>query len=109
MNKWRSYNALKRGAGETALSFDELEACIPDDKSFKDELDAKILAESINDFLALLKPEQRNVFVCRYWYFESVEEIAKHFNYSQSKVKMILKRTRDNLKDYLIKESYYEG
>ena len=109
LNKWRNENAQKRGGGQTALSFEELEACIPDNKSFKDELDAKILAESINGFLALLKPEQRKVFVCRYWFFESIEDIAKNFNYSQSKVKMILKRTRDNLKDYLIKEGYYEG
>ena len=94
---------------EKIRSFEELEACIPDNKSFKDELDAKVLSESINEFLALLKPEQRKVFVCRYRYFESIEDIAKNFNYSQSKVKMILKRTRDNLKDYLIKEGYYEG
>lgn len=104
LNKWRKMNAKKRGEGQVTLSFDELEECIADTKDFKDELQTEVLAESINDFLKTLKPEQRKVFVCRYWYFESIEEIADRFNFSISKVKMILKRTRDNLKQHLIKE-----
>ena len=104
LNKWRSMNAENRGGGQVTLSFDELEECIPDNKDFKEELKAEVLADSINEFLATLKPEQRKVFVCRYWYFESIEEIANRFNYSSSKVKMMLKRTRDNLKEHLIKE-----
>ena len=109
LNKWRSMNAEKRGGGQVTLSFEELEQCIPDGKDFQEQLDAQVLADSINGFLADLKPEQRKVFVCRYWYFESVEDIAERFGYSSSKVKMMLKRTRDSLKEYLIKEGYYEG
>lgn len=104
LNRWRNASAEKRGGGQVTLSFDELEECIPDGRDFRDELDAKLLAESIDEFLGGLKDEPRKVFVCRYWYFESIEEIASRFHYSQSKVKMMLKRTRDNLKDYLIKE-----
>ena len=51
-----------------------------------------------------MKEEERKVFVCRYWYFDSITDIAERFGYSESKVKMTLKRTRDRLKDYLIKE-----
>ena len=104
LNKWRSLSAEKRGGSEVTVSFDELEQCIPDQKSIKEELDAKLLAEAIDEFLCGLKENERKMFVCRYWYFDSVADIAKRFAYTQSKVKMSLKRSRDKLKDYLIKE-----
>lgn len=104
LNKWRSLKTKKRGGNEVTLSFDELEECIPDNYNIKKELEAKLLAESIDEFLETLKVNERKVFVCRYWYFESINDISKRFSYSQSKVKMMLKRTRDKLKDHLLKE-----
>lgn len=104
LNKWRSLKAKKRCGNEVTLSFDELEECIPDSYNIKKELEAKLLAESIDEFLETLKVNERKVFVCRYWYFESINDISKRFSYSQSKVKMMLKRTRDKLKDHLLKE-----
>ena len=101
LNRLRSDNAQKRGGGEAALSFDELEECIASDRSIKDELAEQELAEMLNGFLSTMKENERKVFVCRYWYFEPVNEIALRFMYSPSKVKMILKRNRDRLKDYL--------
>lgn len=103
LNKLRSLNAQKRGGNQIIVSFDELEQCIADN-SFSDQLQTQILAETINDFLSTLKENERKVFVCRYWYFDSIDNIAKRFSYGQSKVKMMLKRTRDKLRDYLIKE-----
>jgi len=104
LNKWRKLSAEKRGGGLVAVSIDELEECIPDERNLRESLEAEIIAESINDFLADLKESERKVFVCRYWYFDSIEEIAKRFGFTQSKVKMMLKRTRDRLKDHLINE-----
>lgn len=49
------------------------------------------------------------MFVCRYWYLDSVGDIAEKFGYSQSKVKTALHRTRRKLLDYLNKEGvFYE-
>ena len=104
LNVLRRKNAYKRGNGEIQVSFDEIAECIPDEKSLRDSLEEKYLSEMINDFLSELKESERKVFVCRYWYFESVEEIARRFGFGQSKVKMMLKRTRDKLRDYLLKE-----
>ena len=104
LNKWRKLSAEKRGGGLVAVSIDELEECIPDERNLRESLEAEIIAESINDFLADLKESERKVFVCRYWYFDSIEEIAKRFGFTQSNVKMMLKRTRDRLKDHLINE-----
>ncbi|MCR4855573.1 MAG: sigma-70 family RNA polymerase sigma factor [Erysipelotrichaceae bacterium] len=104
LNKWRSLSAEKRGGGQVTLSLDELEGCIGDDRSFSETLEEKYLAETIDEFLASVKESERRVFVCRYWYFDSIEDISKRFGYTSSKTKMMLKRTRDKLKDYLIKE-----
>lgn len=104
INKCREKNALKRGGGEVVLSFDELEDCIGTNDYAKEELAAEELAKTINTFLSTLKEDERKVFVCRYFYFESIDDIAVRFMFTQSKVKMMLKRTRDKLKDYLVKE-----
>ena len=85
------------------LSLDELEECVAD-YSMNEQLENRILASSIDDFLATLKESERKVFVCRYWYFDPVADIAKRFNFTPSKVKMILKRNREKLKEHLIKE-----
>ena len=101
---FRNKNTQKRGGGEITLSFDELSECIADKNTTKEQLDLKYLTETIDEFLFGIKPQDRKMFVCRYWYFESVEEIANRFHFSQSKVKMSLKRTRDKLKTHLEKE-----
>lgn len=100
LNRFRFLHAEKRGGGEVTLSFDELEDCIAAD-SLKTENE---LTELIDAFLFSLKPLQRKVFVCRYWYFDSIGDIAKRFNCSQGKIKMMLKRLRDDLKAYLIEQ-----
>ena len=104
LNRWRSLSAEKRGGGQAAVSIDELEECIPDESSLSKNLETRYLAETIDEFLAGLKESERKVFVCRYWYFDSIDSIAKRFGFTESKTKMMLKRTRDRLKDYLIKE-----
>ena len=75
LNKWRTLSAEKRGGGSTTVSLDELEECIPDERNIRESLEVEIIAESINDFLAGLKENERKVFVCRYWYFDSISEI----------------------------------
>ena len=104
INRWRMLSADKRGAGEVPLSLDELENCIPDGKSFSDTLQQSILTDCIDEFLSALKESERKVFVCRYWYFDSIADISKRFGFTTSKTKMMLKRSRDKLKDHLIKE-----
>jgi len=44
--------------------------------------------------------------VCRYWYMDSISDIAKQFAFSESKVKSMLYRTRNKLRTMLEKEGY---
>lgn len=109
LNYYRNQNAQKRGGQEITCSFDELEAMIPTQSQVDEQLKSEEITKILNAFLENMDPGQRKVFVCRYWYCESIEEIADRFHFSQSKVKMILKRNRDKLREQLEKEGvFYE-
>lgn len=99
--------AQKRGGGNITLSLDELAGCIPDKHTFHDTLQARELAQILSRFLHALPAQQRYFFVRRYWYCDTVAQIAKHCACSESKVKMSLLRTRQKLLEYLKKEGVF--
>lgn len=103
IDKWRKKTAEKRGGG-FQLSLDELENYLSDDKGICDEIIAEEMAKKISEFLRTLPEKECNVFLRRYWYFDSITEICNRYGYGQSKVKMMLKRTREKLFSYLEKE-----
>ena len=104
LKKLRSNTALKRGGNEAILSLEELSDCIPAGKSFEEELQAQELADMISTFLYTLSESERKIFILRYWYCVSIKEIAGQFLFTQSKVKMMLLRTRTQLREHLVKE-----
>lgn len=106
LNKYKASLSKKRRPGEFSISLDELSSCIPSGFSVEDTVITSELGALISSFLHLQKPDARNIFVCRYFYFDSVEDIAAHFGYSKSKVKSMLMRTRDKLRIYLEKGGY---
>lgn len=97
----------RRAAKRTALvvSFEELSDCIPSSDSPEQILEGKELSRVIDEFLDTLDTDSRNMFLRRYWFFDSVAQIAAGFGVSQSKVKMRLYRIRNELKTYLAKEA----
>ena len=97
----RAKNADKRRSSEALVSLDELGDCIPDKQGFAENLEINELAEIINSFLNSLNVTERRVFVCRYWYCDSISDICNRFGFGKSKVKMILLRTRERLLTYL--------
>lgn len=105
--KLRAKNSGKRGGGEVFVSLQELEDCIPAARSFDDELETRQLAELLNTFLWLLPAKERRVFVCRYWGCDSIQTIGRQYGFSQSKVKMMLLRTRNKLRAFLEKEGVF--
>lgn len=107
LKKWRARTADKRGGGSVTVSMDELEDCIPSGRSIDENLALSELTEIINEFLKTLPPDERRVFLRRYWFYDSVSEISSRFGFGESKVKMMLKRTRDKLRDRLKKEDIW--
>ena len=103
---FRKKNAEKRGKSEYFLSLSELDECIPDACSTENIFEHRVLAESINRFLLSIPKESRDIFVCRYFYSDSIKEIASFFGCGESKIKSSLFRTRKALKKHLEKEGF---
>ena len=103
IDRLRHESRQKRSALFCELT-DEMLECIAGSSDVEHENEAKELAELINKFLDACPEEQRNIFVSRYWYFESITEICDKYSLPQSKVKTTLFRMREKLRKYL-----YEG
>ena len=104
MKKWREKRTQKRGGGNIDLAYEELSDCILANTSIDEELENQELAKVINDFLDELPLCEQRIFVCRYWYFDSISTISAHFGFSESKVKSMLHRTRKKLRSKLLEE-----
>lgn len=104
LKRWRAGTADKRGGGETALALDELQECIPAADNVHEAIEVQELAAVIDTFLRELSEDERRVFICRYWYVDSITDICGQFGFGQSKVKMMLSRTRAKLLKRLEKE-----
>lgn len=100
LNKVEWNHASKRNAQIIELS-SELEQCIPD---MSNTLDIRELGDILSVFLHTLSDEKRKMFIRRYWYGDSINELAQLFGYRDSKVKSILFRVRNELREYLKKE-----
>lgn len=86
---------------------DELAQCIPArEGDAAARLERAELTACIEAFLRTLPEVQRNVFLRRYWYFDSVSAIAARFSFTESKVKSMLYRTRERLRGQLRQEGY---
>ncbi len=99
LKKYRFLNAEKRNPNVT-VSLEELAECASDEGDGLRYGDNE-LAEIINGFLETLNDESRKVFMLRYWYFSSVNDIAERCGISRSKTESMLFRTRKKLKKYL--------
>ena len=99
--------AAKRGNGQSVCVYEELKECLESEWNIDKVIDELAFREILNQFLRKLPKETRMIFVQRYWYFCSIKEIAEEFQISESKVKMILLRTRKKLKKKLEEEGLY--
>ena len=105
IDRWRKRSAKKRGGGEIFLALEELEDCV-DSSSTETEYEKKELSRVLNQFLSSLPETERNVFLCRYWYLDSIQTISEVSGISQSKVTSMLHRLRGKLRKKLSEEGY---
>ena len=106
LKRWTANRTQKRGGSEIALALEELVGCIPSDFDVESRINEDELTQILNDFVRNLPNPESHVFLCRYWYLDSIEAIARRFDFSQSKVKSMLSRTRKKLYAHLQKEGY---
>ncbi len=102
MKKLR-YNSAEKRTRQAEKSLTELEDILPDNR-YRPDLGDEELGEILNGFLWSESEQARKVFIRKYWYFDSVDDICRKYSMSESKVKSILYRTRERLKEHLKKE-----
>lgn len=103
INRLERKRAQRRHPSSQATPECLIEECVAESDNAERNL---ILREGINAFLGNLGKDARIVFLQRYWYCCSIEEIAESTGLSMSNVKVILHRTRKMFSDYLKKEGY---
>lgn len=87
------------------VPYDELSQCLPAGQTPEELLMGKELAEILAHFISKLDPNSKDLFLRRYWFFDSIETIARGFGMSERRVATKLFRIRKKLKDHLAKEA----
>lgn len=104
LNRLRRDTAQKRSGYEVSL--DELSGSLSG-PSLEAQVEARDLGQAIDAFLDTQSQSTRIIFLRRYWFGDSVKDIAKLLGLTESAVSVRLLRTREKLKDYLTEEGYY--
>ena len=104
LDKYREAGRRKRGGGEAGLALSELSECIASQDSVEQAIDEQELSASISRFLRALPEQKRNMFIRRYWYLYSADDIAGQYGVSKNKVAVTLFRIRKALKEHLGKD-----
>ena len=105
ISRYHSNTAVKRNSFYD-IALDELEECLASAASVEEEISAKELSGLLERFLETLDTENRVMFMRRYWYSDSVSDIAERFHMSSNNVSVRLSRIRGRLKKFLRKEGY---
>ena len=103
LKKYEYISAAKRNP-EAVTSLEELGDCVSGTDSIESEIEKKHIEDTISKFLWQQSSEKRNIFIRRYWYFDSIGTICKYTGFSQSKVKSMLYEMRRKLRQYLESE-----
>ena len=103
---FRTRNRDKRTGSQYALSLEELGDCVSAGNTTEDIINVRLLADTIGIFLRLQPEDARNAFIGRYYYLDSLKEVAAYCGMTESRCKMLLYRTRIALKEYLEKEGF---
>lgn len=103
----RRRNRNKRIPAEYTCSLTELEEVLTTGDSVEQNMDAELLGKCISAYLRTLPQETRAVFIGRYYYCDSVKDVAGYYGMSEAKAKTLLYRTRCGLKEHLEKEGFY--
>ena len=99
-----TYNRAEKRSTSLTEAFEELEPWLPDADDAQSAAEANEFRDWMRRFLNAQTRENRVFFVRRYWYGESVSEIARATGASEEKVKSSLFRTRNRLRETMKKE-----
>ena len=102
----RAGTAQKRGGGQVQLALDELGEVVSGGETPEGALDRQAFRAALDGFLAGLSERDRSLFLRRYWYLDSTEQLAKRFRMSRTHVTTALHRLRVKLRVHLQQEGF---
>ena len=102
---WRK-EAAKR-SGHYKIALEEIEGYIADQKTVEDEIEVRELTRIIGEFLDTLTLENRVIFMRRYWFADSYNDIAEFMGLSEKNISVRLTRIREKMKQYLIEREVF--
>ena len=105
-DKFKHNKAEKRGGGELPIILDELAECVSGKESVENEFDRKTHISAIDAFLETLPKQKQMLFIRRYWYSDSVSDIATRYSLSAGSVAMQLSRMRKSMRIYLTERGF---
>ena len=103
LTRYRANHRQKQGGGSIPLALEELQNVLPDPTG-GNLADDVHLRDTLNAFLRGLPATSRDLFLRRYWFLHSISQIAAETGMKESRVKMILLRTRERLREHLLRE-----
>ena len=106
LNRIRHASAQKRGANKLELAYEELQESVPANSTVEEQVAARELGRKLDSFLRNLSQKECCIFLRRYWYMDTIAQIARRYHMTEGGVKASLHRTRKKLKAYLEQEGY---
>lgn len=106
IKRYRHNTADKRGGGQATVVLDEIAEFVSDTDSVEQELDRRELVKAMNAFLGTLSAEKRGIFLRRYWFFDSISDIASRVGMTENHVSVTLNRLRRKLHNYLLERGF---
>ena len=104
LDRYKAARAEKRGGDSFPAALDELSECVPAMGGVEQTMDERELGRAIDRFLRTVPEKQCSLFLRRYWYAESISQIAARYSMKENTVKSVLFRTREQLRAFLQKE-----
>ncbi len=106
LNRLRDRTAGKRGGGQAEAALEELEEIVSGGDDVQAQAELRELTQALNDFIRALPRRRAEIFLRRYWHFDTPGEIAERFHMTEGAVTASLGRTRGKLREYLRKRGF---
>ena len=106
IDRLRREKAEKRGGSEMILALEEWDESLEGHHDPQKELEGQELARAVNAFVHQLKEPGRDIFIRRYWFLDTIPEIAARHRSSEGRISMILSRSRKKLLEHLEKKEW---
>lgn len=106
LDRFRKKSAARRVPSELIVSLDEIDGYLPYDVSMEEEALIRDIIRVLNEYLNTLSDRDEFIFICRYYYSDTISDIAKMLELDPKTVSKALLKLREGLKDRLEKEGY---